>query len=190
MRQHARVLIALSAVLALAGCETGETEVQGGATQETGPTAPTGSTATGPTAPSGPTGGAFSGAVSLEIPAERNPTGAAVFSCDGIEGTWTYEPGGLPVQGIEITFEAAPFSMEGGDGTLVIDGTVVIPGAGEASFTDTIDLEIAGTDAAPTMTSTGVQVDTSGAIEGFPFDFAQFFPENTSFPIVRGAGQC
>ncbi|MCI0633374.1 MAG: hypothetical protein L0206_05565 [Actinobacteria bacterium] len=140
-------------------------------------------------APTGSTDG-VSGAVSLAIPAEQNPTGAAVYSCDGIEGTWTYEPGELPVQGIEITFVAAPFSMEGGDGTLVIEGTVVIPGAGEATFTDTIDLEIGGTASAPTMTSAGVHVDTSGAIEGLPIDFAQFFPEDTSFPIVPGAERC
>lgn len=192
MLHLARVLIALSAVLTLTACETGETQVQGGAgtTARTGPTAPTGTTAqTGPTAPTGSTDG-VSGAVSLAIPAEQNPTGAAVYSCDGIEGTWTYEPGELPVQGIEITFVAAPFSVEGGDGTLVIEGTVVIPGAGEATFTDTIDLEIGGTASAPTMTSAGVHVDTSGAIEGLPIDFAQFFPEDTSFPIVPGAERC
>ncbi len=194
MRRLARVLVALSAVLALAACQTGETEVQGGAgaTDATGPTAPTGPTVeTGPTAPTGATaGGEFGGAVSLDIPVAKNATGAAVYSCDGVEGTWTYEPGELPVQGIEITFEAAPFSMEGGDGTLVIEGSIAIPGAGEAGFTDTVELQIGGTASTPTMTSTGVQVEASGALEGVPIDLAQFFPENTTFPIVPGAGQC
>ena len=190
MRHPVRVLIPIAVVLALGACETGETEVQGGTTGESGSTAPTGTTAeTEPTAPTGSTDD-FAGAVSLDIPEARNPTGAAVYSCDGVEGTWTYEPGELPVQGVEITFEAAPFSMEGGDGTLVIEGTVVIPGAGEAGFTDTVDLEIGGTASAPTMTSSGVRVEASGALEGIPIDLAQFFPENTSFPIVPGAGQC
>lgn len=181
----------LSVVLALGACETGETEVQGGTTGETGPTAPAGTTAeTGPTAPTGSTDG-FAGAVSLAIPAELNPTGAAVYSCDGVEGTWTYEPGELPVQGVEIRFSAEPFSMEGGDGTLVIEGSVTIPGvAGGAGFTDTVDLEIGGTASAPTMTSTGVHVEASGALEGVPIDLAQFFPEDTAFPIVPGAERC
>ena len=123
------------AIVLLGACSGGDTEVQGGGT------APTGSTATGPTA-TGPTGetstGAFDGPVSLDLSAKQNPTGAAMYSCDGVEGTWTYEPGELPIQGIEFTLDASEVDMAGGDGTLVIAGEITIPGVGGAGFTDTV----------------------------------------------------
>ena len=95
-------------------------------TTATGPTA-TGPTATAPTGATS-TGGAFDGPVSLDLSAEQNPTGASMYSCDGVEGTWTYEPGELDVEGIELTLDASEVDMSGGDGTLVISGEITIPG--------------------------------------------------------------
>jgi hypothetical protein len=111
---------------ALGACSSGDTEVEGGGTAPTGPTA-TGPTATGPTGATS-TGGAFDAPVSLDLSAKQNPTGASMYSCDGVEGTWTYEPGDLPIQGIEFTLDGSEVDMSGGDGTLVITGEITIPG--------------------------------------------------------------
>lgn len=185
------------AILLFAACSTGETEVQGGGTPPTGPTGTgstaTGATATGPTE-TGPTGttaeAGLGGAVQLDLSAEQNPTGASMYSCDGVEGTWTYEPGELPIQGIEFTLDASEVDMSGGDGTLVITGEITIPGVGGAGFTDTVELSITGTADAPAMQSTGVKVEASGALQGVPIDLAQFWPEKVALPIVTGASQC
>jgi hypothetical protein len=179
---------AVVAIVLFAACSSGDTQVEGGGTQPTGPTA-TGPTASGPTGETA-TGGEFDGAVSLDLSGEQNPTGAAMYSCDGLEGTWTYEPGELSVEGIEFTFDATPVDMAGGNGTLVITGEIKIPGAGGAGFTDTVKLSITGTADAPAMEATGVKVEASGAVEGFGFDIAQFFPEKVAIPIVTGAPQC
>jgi hypothetical protein len=180
--------------LAATACSSGSTTVSGlDGGEATGETSrATGQTAgTGPTAPTGTTGATgLAGPVSLDIPVAQNITGAALYSCDGVEGTWHYDPGELPFEGIEFTIEAAPFEMTGGEGTLVIQGTIVITGAGEAGFVDTVDLTIQGTEGAPTMASKGVDVEATGLIEGVPIDVAQFFPENAEFPIVPGAAQC
>ena len=188
MRTTRPVLIGVALAL-LAACG-GDTEVSGGGVV-TGETA-TGPTATGPTAATGETAAEpFSGPVQLDLSNRQNPTGAAFYSCDGLEGTWTYEPGELPVEGVEITMSAAPVDMDGGDGTLVIEGEITLPaGAGSGSFTDTVELAIGGSDDAPTIRSTGVEVDASGIVEGFGFDVGQFFPEKVEIPIVEGAPQC
>ena len=191
------------AIVLLGACSSGDTEVEPGGTAPTGPTATgptatgptaTGPTATGPTAtaPTGATstGGAFDGPVSLDLSAKQNPTGASMYSCDGVEGTWTYEPGELPIQGIELTLDASEVDMSGGDGTLVITGEITIPGVGGAGFTDTVELSITGTADAPAMQSTGVKVEASGALQGVPIDLAQFWPEKVALPIVTGASQC
>jgi hypothetical protein len=187
VRVRSILVVAVPVLLAACG---GETEIQGGGI-ETGDSA-TGPTATGPTAATGETAvEPFSGPVQLDLSNRQNPTGAAFYSCDGLEGTWTYEPGELPVEGIEITMQAEPVDMDGGDGTLVIEGEITLPaGAGSGTFTDTVDLTIGGTDDAPTIRSTGVEVDASGIVEGFGFDVGQFFPENVEIPIVEGAPQC
>lgn len=114
------------AFMLLAACG-GETEVQGGGVG-TGPTA-TGPTATGPTAETAETD-PFGGPVQLDLTNQQNPTGAAMYSCDGIEGTWTYEPGKHPVEGVEMTIGPSPVDMSGGEGTLVIEGEITIPGWG------------------------------------------------------------
>jgi hypothetical protein len=187
VRVRSILVVAVPVLLAACG---GETEVQGGGI-ETGPTAPTatGPTATGPTAETAAE--PFSGPVQLDLSNRQNPTGAAFYSCDGLEGTWTYEPGELPVEGVEITMRAEPVDMGGGNGTLVIEGEITLPaGAGSGTFTDTVELAIGGTDAAPTLRSSGVEVDASGVVEAFGFDVVQFFPEKVEIPIVEGAPQC
>jgi hypothetical protein len=189
---HLVPAVSVFAILLFSACSSGDTEVEGGGTAPAGPTA-TGPAATGPTA-TGPTGatstGAFDGPVSLDLSAKQNPTGAAMYSCDGVEGTWTYEPGELPIQGIEFTLDASEVDMSGGDGTLVITGEITIPGVGGAGFTDTVELSITGTADAPAMQSTGVKVEASGALQGVPIDLAQFWPEKVALPIVTGASQC
>jgi hypothetical protein len=188
--RRARHLLPAASVFAIvlfSACSSGDTEAEGGGTPPTGPTA-TGPTATGPTGETST--GAFDGPVSLDLSAKQNPTGAAMYSCDGVEGTWIYEPGELPVQGIEFTLDASQVDMSGGNGTLVITGEITIPGVGGAGFTDTVELSITGTADAPAMRSTGVKVEASGALEGVPIDLAQFFPEKVALPIVTGAPQC
>jgi hypothetical protein len=175
------------AILLFAACSTGETQVQGGGTSPSGPTE-TGHTATGPTGTTAE--GGLSGAVQLDLSQEDNPTGATMFSCDGVEGTWTYDPGTLDVEGVEITMESAEVDMSGGTGTLVISGQVTLPGAGGAGFTDTVKLRITGTADSPTMEAAGVHVAATGALQGVPIDLAQFFPEKVALPIVAGAPQC
>ena len=113
-----------------------------------------------------------------------------MYSCDGVEGTWTYDPGTLDVEGVEITIEPADVNMPGGTGTLVISGEVTLPGAGGAGFTDTVTLRITGTAEAPTMEGSGVQVKATGALQGVPIDLAHFFPEKVAIPIVEGAPNC
>jgi hypothetical protein len=113
-----------------------------------------------------------------------------MYSCDGVEGTWTYDPGTLDVEGVEITMEPADVNMSGGTGTLVISGEVTLPGAGDAGFTDTVKLRITGTADAPTMEANGVQVKATGALQGVPIDLAHFFPEKVAIPIVEGAPSC
>jgi len=174
------------AIVLLSACSTGETQVQGGGTSPTRPTE-TGPTATGPTAA---TGGGLTGAVQLDLSAVDNPTGATMYSCAGVEGTWTYDPGTLDVEGVEITMEPADVDMAGGNGTLKISGEVTLPGAGGAGFTDTVQLRITGTADAPTMEAAGVHVEATGALQGVPIDLAHFFPEKVAIPIVGGSPKC
>jgi hypothetical protein len=182
--RRARVLAIapLLAMMLVAACSTGETEGQVGGSSPTGPTQ-TG--ATGTTAEAG-----LGGAVQLDLSAEENPTGASMYSCDGVEGTWTYDPGTIDVGGVEITMEPADVNMSGGTGTLVISGEVTLPGAGGAGFTDTVKLRITGTADAPTMEASGVKVEATGALQGVPIDLAHFFPEKVAIPIVEGAPNC
>jgi hypothetical protein len=185
LRARALVL-ACFAILLLGACSSGETDVEGGGTAATGATE-TGPTATGPTAT---TGEGLTGAVQLDLSAEDNPTGATMYSCDGVEGTWTYDPGKLDVQGVEITMDPAEVNMSGGTGTLVITGEVTLPGAGGAGFTDTVKLRITGTADAPAMEANGIKVEATGALQGVPIDLAHFFPEKVAIPIVAGAPKC
>ena len=187
MRTARSAVPAVLATLLFAACSSGETQVQGGGTPPTGPTA-TGPTATGPTGTTG--GGGLSGAVQLDLSQEENSTGATMYSCDGVEGTWTYDPGKLDIEGVEITMGQAQVDMSGGTGTLVISGQITLPGAGGAGFTDTVKLRITGTADSPTMEAAGVHVEATGALQGVPIDLAQFFPEKVAIPIVAGASAC
>ena len=187
MRRRLLAAAPAFAIVLLAACSSGETQVQGGGSSPTGPTE-TGPTATGPTGETA--AGGLTGAVQLDLSAVDNSTGATMYSCDGVEGTWTYDPGKLDVEGVEITMEPAEVNMAGGNGTLEISGEVSLPGAGGAGFTDTVQLRITGTADAPTMSASGVHVEATGALQGVPIDLAHFFPEKVAIPIVAGAPAC
>ena len=80
---------------------------------------------------------------------------AAFYSCDGVQGVWTYT-----VQGGPFDFDIdTTVDMEGGTGTLVISDRFEVPTFGTISFTDTIDLVIAGTADAPTFKATAIDVE-------------------------------
>jgi hypothetical protein len=128
--------------------------------------------------------------VQLDLSAEQNPTGASMYSCDGVEGTWTYDPGTLEVEGVEITMEPAEVNMSGGTGTLVISGEVTLPGAGGAGFTDTVTAA---------HHRHGGRADDGGERRQGQGDRRapgrsdrprHFFPEKVAIPIVAGAPNC
>jgi hypothetical protein len=180
--------LATFAILLFAACSAGETQVQGGGTPPTGPTE-TGSTATGPTA-TGPTAsGEFDGPVSVDL-LEAGGAAAGIeaelYSCDGIEGTWTYTVEGGPLDfDVDTTVD-----MDGGDGTLVISDDIALGGV-SASFTDTVDLVVAGTPDAPTLKATKIAVEVDSNIPGLTDDlFAGLFRENAEVPVQTGATQC
>jgi hypothetical protein len=176
------------AILLFAACSTGETQVQGGGTPPTG-TTETGSIATGPTAMGPTASGEFDGPVSVDL---REAGGVAagieaeLYSCDGVEGTWTYTVKGGPLDfDIDSTVD-----MDGGDGTLVISGDIALGGV-SASFTDTVDLVVAGTPDAPTLKATKISVEVDSNIPGLTDDlFAGLFRENEEVPVQTGATQC
>lgn len=185
----ARVLLVLSALAALvAACTTGSTQVQGLPTGTPAETVePTGPTATGPTAATGPTvtGGAFS----LEFPAlPPQITDAAFFTCDGLEGVWRYIFQADFGQGIGFDVDTT-VDMAGGDGTLVFGGDFNIEG-GSISFTDTVELALAGTEDAPALVATSVEVEVTGSVEGIPLSFFETFSENEELRIVEGSDRC
>jgi hypothetical protein len=181
--------LATFAILLLAACSTGETQVQGGGTPATGPTA-SGPTATGPTA-TGPTGetagGEFDGPVSVDTQAQSAAgLTAAFYSCDGVNGVWTYT-----VQGGPFDFDVdTTVDMEGGTGTLVISEDFTVEPLGNISFTDTIDLVIAGTADAPVFRATSIDVKIDSAAPGLDQIAKSFFEKNTEVPILAGAKQC
>lgn len=181
---------ALMTVLLLAACTTGETQVQGGnGTSATGPTAATGPTSTGPTGATGSTAAA-GGPFSVEFPPDVAAVSErAFFTCDGLEGTWTYVFGADFGGGIAMDIETT-VDMEGGDGTLVIGESFEVPGLGTVAFTDTIELVVAGTPEAPTLQATSITVDVEGNIPGLEEIAEAFFTENAEVPVVAGAEQC
>ncbi|HET7237129.1 MAG TPA: hypothetical protein VFK59_11940 [Actinomycetota bacterium] len=200
MRTRPVALIVLVAALLLAACSGGSTEVSGvdgdgatgttavtGGTGSTGGTGATGTLPTGPTAATG--GGGFGGAVSVDTQAQSAAgLRSALYSCDGVEGTWTYTvQGGTPPIDFDID---TTFDMEGGDGTLVISDEFDVPGLGTVAFTDTIELVIAGTPEAPTFLATSVDVDVQAPIPGIEQIAQAFFTENVEVPILAGARQC
>lgn len=182
----ARVLVLIGSALALsAACTSGQTQVQG-LPEVTESTRPTGPTATGPTATTGAIGGAFT--LQLDtLPPQFSD--AAFFTCDGLEGTWRYVLQADFGQGINFDVDTT-VDMEGGDGTLVFGGEFSFEGGGTISFTDTVELAVAGTADAPALVATSVAVDVQGAVEGIPLSFFETFPENQEFPVVPGSDRC
>jgi hypothetical protein len=176
--------LATCAILLLAACSTGETQVQGGGTPATGPTA-SGPTATGPTGETA--GGEFDGPVSVDTQAQSAAgLTAAFYSCDGVNGVWTYT-----VQGGPFDFDVdTTVDMEGGTGTLVISEDFTVEPLGNISFTDTIDLVIAGTADAPAFRATSIDVKIDSAVPGLDQIAKSFFKKNTEVPILAGAKQC
>ena len=187
LRAHAFALGTLATLL-LAACSTGETQVQGGGTSPTGPTE-TVSTATGPTATGATASGEFDGPVSVDL-LEAGGAAAGIeaelYSCDGVEGTWTYT-----VKGGPLDFDIdATVDMAGGDGTLVISDDIALGGV-SASFTDTVDLVVAGTPDAPTLKATKIAVEVDSNIPGLTDDlFGGLVQQNDEVPVQTGAAQC
>jgi hypothetical protein len=172
-----------SAIVLMAACTSGQTEVQGlpDVTGATGPTEATGpTTATGPTAS---TGGAFSLDLG-EYPAAVSEV--AFFTCDGLEGTWRYiftaDFGGGVVFDVDSEVD-----MAGGEGTLVFGGEFTVLDAGSVSWTDTVDLQLVGTRGIK-ATNVVVEVDTN--IPGFTEDIFENFPKNRTLAIIEGSDRC
>ncbi len=189
MRIAGNVVPAVVAVVLFASCSSGDTQVEGGGTPATGPTA-TEPTATGPTA-TGPTsetaGGEFDGPVSIDTRAQSAAgLTTAFYSCDGVNGVWTYT-----VQGGPLDFDLdTTVDMAGGTGTLVISEDFTVEPLGNVSFTDTIDLVIAGTADAPAFKATSIDVKIDSTVPGLDQIAKSFFQKNAEVPILAGAEQC
>jgi hypothetical protein len=180
---------AIVVIVLFAACSSGDTQVESGGTPATGPTT-TGPTATGPTA-TGPTGetagGEFDGPVSVDTGAQAAAgLTAAFYSCDGVNGVWTYTVRGGPFDfDVDTTVD-----MEGGTGTLVISEDFTVDPVGDISFTDTVDLVIAGTADAPAFKATSIDVKIDSAVPGLDQIAKSFFRKNSEVPILAGAEQC
>jgi hypothetical protein len=183
------VVPAIVAIVLFAACSSGDTQDQGGGTPATGPTT-TGTTATGTTA-TGPTaetaGDEFDGPVSVDTGAQTAAgLTAAFYSCDGVNGVWTYTVKGGPFDlDVDTTVD-----MEGGTGTLVISEDFTVDPIGNISFTDTVDLVIAGTADAPAFKATSIDVKIDSAVPGLDQIAKSFFRKNSEVPILAGAEQC
>lgn len=197
MRFARNVVPAIVAIVLFAACSSGDTQDQGGGTPATGPTATgptatgtgTGPTATGPTGETaGETAGAeFDGPVSVDTGAQAAAgLTAAFYSCDGVNGVWTYTVKGGPFDfDVDTTVD-----MEGGTGTLVISEDFTVDPVGDISFTDTVDLVIAGTADAPAFKATSIDVKIDSAVPGLDQIAKSFFRKNSEVPILAGAEQC
>jgi hypothetical protein len=183
MRSARALAFAGSAIVLMAACTSGQTQVQGlpDTTGATGPTATTGPTAaTGTTAA---TGGAFSLDLG-EYPAEVSEV--AFFTCDGLEGTWRYIF--KADFGVGVVFDVdSEVDMAGGEGTLVFGGQIDVLDAGSVTWTDTVDLQLIGTRGIK-ATDVVVEVDTN--IPGFTEDIFENFPKNRTLAIIEGSDRC
>lgn len=127
MRSARALAFAGSAIVLLAACTSGQTQVQGlpdttGATGVTSQTGPTGPTATGTTGAAG--GEAFS--LDFSPAAGSGISDFAFFTCNGLEGTCHYILNADFGQGIALDIDAE-VDMAGGDGTLVFGGQFDVP---------------------------------------------------------------
>jgi hypothetical protein len=194
VRLARNVVPAIVTIVLFAACSSGDAQDQGGGTPATGPTATgptaTGTTGTGPTA-TGPTGenagGEFDGPVSVDTGAQAAAgLTAAFYSCDGVNGVWTYTVKGGPFDfDVDTTVD-----MAGGTGTLVISEDFTVDPIGNISFTDTVDLVIAGTADAPAFKATSIDVKVDSAVPGLDQIAKSFFRKNSEVPILAGAEQC
>ncbi|MGH2672011.1 MAG: hypothetical protein ACRDHC_03435 [Actinomycetota bacterium] len=186
MRSARALAFAVWAIVLMAACTSGQTQVRGlpdatGATGVTSRTGPTGPTATGTSGVAG--GEAFS--LDFTPPGSSGISEVAFFTCNGLEGTWHYIFKADFGQGIDFDVDAE-VDMAGGDGTLVFGGQLDVPDLGSISFTDTVELRLVGTDALE-ATSVRVEVDTN--IPGFG-NFFETFREGEQLPIVPGSDRC
>jgi hypothetical protein len=192
MRSARALAFAVSAIVLMAACTSGQTEVQGlpdvtGATGVTSETGPTG--ATGETAPP-QAGEAFSLVFDIPPAAASAISEAAFFTCEGLEGTWRYIFRADFGIGIEMDVDTT-VNMQGGDGRMVFGGEINFEGiGGSVGWEDTVDLAIVGTPDAPAPTATNVKVQLSGNIEGVPVSAFETFQENQELPIVPGSDRC
>jgi hypothetical protein len=189
------VVPVIVAIVLFAACSSGDAQDQGGGTPATGQTATgpaaTGTTGTGPTA-TGPTGetagGEFDGPVSVDTGAQAAAgLTAAFYSCDGVNGVWTYTVKGGPFDfDVDTTVD-----MASGTGTLVISEDFTVDPIGNIiSFTDTVDLVIAGTADAPAFKATSIDVKVDSAVPGLDQIAKSFFRKNSEVPILASAEQC
>jgi hypothetical protein len=188
VRSARNAVPAIVAIVLLAACSGGDTQDQGGGTPATGLTArptATGTTATGPTGETA--GGEFDGPVSVDTGAQAAAgLTAAFYSCDGVNGVWTYTVKGGPFDfDVDTTVD-----MAGGTGTLVISEDFTVDPVGDISFTDTVDLVIAGTAGAPAFKATSIDVKVDSAVPGLDQIAKSFFRKNSEVPILAGAEQC
>jgi hypothetical protein len=194
VRLARNVVPVIVAIVLFAACSSGDAQDQGGGTPATGPTTgttATGTTGTGPTA-TGPTGetagGEFDGPVSVDTEAQAVAgLTAAFYSCDGVNGVWTYTVKGGPFDfDVDTTVD-----MASGTGTLVISEDFTVDPIGNIiSFTDTVDLVIAGTADAPAFKATSIDVKVDSAVPGLDQIAKSFFRKNSEVPILAGAEQC
>jgi hypothetical protein len=184
VRLARNVVPAIVAIVLFAACSSGDAQDQGGGTSATGPTA-TGPTATGPTGETA--AGEFDGPVSVDTGAQATAgLMAAFFSCDGVNGVWTYIVKGGPFDfDVDTTVD-----MAGGTGTLVISEDFTVDPIGNISFTDTVDLVIAGTADAPAFKATSIDVKVDSAVPGLDQIAKSFFRKNSEVPIQAGAEHC
>ena len=84
----------------------------------------------------------------------------------------------------------AILDMAGGTGTLVISEDFTVDPVGDISFTDTVDLVIAGTADAPAFKATSIDVKVDSAVPGLDQIAKSFFRKNSEVPILAGAEQC
>jgi hypothetical protein len=183
--RSARALAFLgSAIVLMAACTSGQTQVEGlpdvtGATGVTSRTGPTGPTATGTTGAAG--GEAFS----LAFAPPGGISEFAFFTCNGLEGTWHYIFKADFGQGIDFDVDTE-VDMAGGDGTLVFSEQFDVPDLGSVSFTDTVELRLVGGEA---LEATSVRVDVDTNIPGLG-NFFETFREGDVIPIVPGSDRC
>ena len=104
-------------------------------------------------------------------------------------GETQVEGGGTPATGPTASGPTAT-GPTGETAAGEFDGPVTVEPLGNISFTDTIDLVIAGTADAPAFRATAIDVKIDSAVPGLDQIARSFFKKNTEVPILAGAKQC